>query len=379
MFLHIKGFQRIHHFFFSGLLFILALLGCSQSYAAPRYQPNRMKSEMFQNPPPEWMLKQIHTDLESFSKSSISTEILDRVMLEENAIGNPHFLVRYKITNNKVQVISFVSHDRIPLVTKSIKQLAQSVKLPNVDFIVTMHDSLDGTEFLCPIFSFAKRPKLSPQIILMPDFEALLGNFPTLLAVDKGNQSYPWDKKVNKAIWKGAMTGGIFTPENFLDFPRTKTITQSLQYPDLIDAGYTALVQCENCELIKSRFSQYFGPSSPVEDHIKYKYQLLIDGNTCAYSRAYWQLFSNCVILKQSSDAIQWYYGALQPYEHYIPVKADMSDLIDVIKWAIEHDDEVEKISLRAQEFSMKNLRHTHVMQYLYLLLEEYSRLQNKS
>ncbi len=113
-----------------------------------------------------------------------------------------------------------------------------------------------------------------------------------------------------------------------------------------------------------------------VEQQIAYKYQLLIDGNTCAYTRAIWQLFSNCVIFKQESPAIQWFYRALIPYIHYIPLNPDLSDLIETVHWARKHDDIMEDISNEAQAFANANLRYSHILQYVYLLLKQYAELQ---
>ena len=129
------------------------------------------------------------------------------------------------------------------------------------------------------------------------------------------------------------------------------------------NSRFNQVTQCTDPDGTKRRFSEYFSSSLPTPDHIKYKYQLLIDGNTCTYPRAIWQLFSNSVVLKQSSDAVQWFYGALRPYEHYLPVNSDMSNLIDVIQWAIDHDDEALAISHRAQEFARDNLTQFRVMQ----------------
>ena len=47
------------------------------------------------------------------------------------------------------------------------------------------------------------------------------------------------------------------------------------------------------------------------------------------------------VILKQDSPYYEHFYKDLKPYEHYIPVKRDLSDLEEKIIWARENDDAV--------------------------------------
>ena len=102
---------------------------------------------------------------------------------------------------------------------------------------------------------------------------------------------------------------------------------------------------------------------------------MLIDGNTCAYSRAYWQFFSNCAIFKQNSDNIQWFYDLLQPYVHYIPLQQDMSDLKEKVSWAKQHESDVCAMVERAQQLANRYLMSADVHLYLYLLLLKHGKL----
>jgi len=46
----------------------------------------------------------------------------------------------------------------------------------------------------------------------------------------------------------------------------------------------------------------------------------------------------------------------LKPFEHYIPVKYDFSDLIEKIQWAENHPQESQIINKNMFEFASKNL-----------------------
>lgn len=348
---------------------------------------------------PMWMREQILDDLAPFSKAGVKKEDLDSLMESQKAQGNNYFLARFNIQGQRVSVYHLPTNHSgvlaiISLLVDAFKKLTELASLPDVDFLVTLLDSLDGVRLSVPVFAFANDPTYSSNIVLMPDFGALNGNVGFLDGVKRGNALYPWESKLNRVIWRGAMTGyplqeshthwvanpprmgGVFSLENFLDFPRTRAVALSLQFPDLIDARYTTLSQCVGCNEIQSKYSQYFDQLLSVDHHLRYKYQLLLDGNTAAYSRAYWQLFSNSVIIKQDSEAMQWYYRALRPYVHYIPTRSDLSDLVDVVRWATQHDDVAKRISMGAQKFAQDNLTYFRVMQYMYLLLTEYARLQ---
>jgi len=73
---------------------------------------------------------------------------------------------------------------------------------------------------------------------------------------------------------------------------------------------------------------------------LQYKYQLNIDGTVAAYRFPY-LLGGDSLVLKQDSPYYEYFYNLLKPYEHYIPFKHDLSDLLEVIQWAKDNDDQV--------------------------------------
>lgn len=52
-------------------------------------------------------------------------------------------------------------------------------------------------------------------------------------------------------------------------------------------------------------------------------------------------LAGDSVVLKQDSSYYEHFYNELRPWTHYIPISADLGDLLEKIKWAREHDEEV--------------------------------------
>lgn len=338
-----------------------------------------LKQKIASGNPPSWAIEQIQEDLSSFLEAGVTHEMLDATMqLNENQ-GRGLLFARFQVVNNEIFVLGNVQDwvkVRLAAITNALRALASVVQLPNLDFIVTLHDALDRDDLPSPIFGFAKDYNLK-KLILIPDFEALSDRAPILAEVKQGERQYPWEQKLSIAVWRGSMTGGMFSPENFLSFPRSRAVTLSLQFPSLINARFTQLCQCTNPKKVKKHFEDYFGNQYTITKQMKYKYQVLIDGNSCAYSGAYWRLFSNCVVLKQSSPNIQWYYKGLVPNVHYIPVQSDLSDLIQKIRWAQEHDQEARIISHKAQEFANGNLTYPDILYYVYLLLTEYAKLQS--
>jgi Glycosyl transferase family 90 len=325
---------------------------------------------------PEWMMRQIASDLSVFMPSGFTSRMLDEVMHKNSKQGQ---LLRVSILDNHASIIdqgSIHIPQRIEAMMKALKILSEIARLPDGDFIFSLEDAIDGVELDAPVLAFAKHTD-SEKVILIPDFEALSKQCAQLLdKVEQGIEKFPWKKKVPKAFWRGATTGTTLCKDNFLSIPRSQAVKLSLEHPSLIDARFTHLVQCKDPEQVKQLFASYFSEPSSVTSHLKYKYQLLIDGNTCAYSRAYWQLFSNCAILKQTSPNIQWFYSLLKPYVHYIPLHNDLSDLPEKILWSKDHDKEVQQIIRNAQALANENLKQADIYYYFYLALNEYAKLK---
>ena len=70
------------------------------------------------------------------------------------------------------------------------------------------------------------------------------------------------------------------------------------------------------------------------------KYVINIDGTVAAY-RLPFLMLGDSLIMKQESEYYEHFYKDMKPFEHYIPIKHDLSDLIEKIKWAKENDKEV--------------------------------------
>lgn len=52
-------------------------------------------------------------------------------------------------------------------------------------------------------------------------------------------------------------------------------------------------------------------------------------------------LAGDSVVLKQESTYYEHFYNELRPWEHYIPIRADLGDLLEKVQWARDHDEEV--------------------------------------
>ena len=58
------------------------------------------------------------------------------------------------------------------------------------------------------------------------------------------------------------------------------------------------------------------------------------------------------VLFHHLTPTQDWFHSDLKPFEHYIPVETDLSDLQEKFQWALDHQLETLKISRAATEFS---------------------------
>ncbi|XP_045412613.1 protein O-glucosyltransferase 3 isoform X2 [Lemur catta] len=107
----------------------------------------------------------------------------------------------------------------------------------------------------------------------------------------------------------------------------------------------------------------------------KYKYQVNVDGTVAAYRYPYLML-GDSLVLKQDSPYYEHFYLALKPWKHYVPVKRNLSDLLEKVKWAKENDEEAKKIAKEGQLTARDLLQPHRLYCYYYRVLQKYAEHQ---
>lgn len=324
------------------------------------------------NSPKPWLKKQIQKDLALFRGGfQINTKLPYKDV------------IKVQIKNGKVtteNTKSASSLRRAGLILNHLHALSQIVMLPDTTFMLRLSDGFKAKDFICdnsPIFAFSKNRLLHERCILFPDPQSLgyASDERFYSIMEEGFKLWPWAKKKEVAFWRGR--AGYKT----LIYDRFRLVHYAKQNPKNIDAifSYTSEMPMNKSLLKFLQDKEMIGDEIEILDHLEYKYQLLIDGNTTSWGRAQWQLFSGTVMFKQESDNIQWFYGALEPYIHYVPFNNDCSDLVSKIEWARVHDQQCKEISKNAVKFAQQNLTYADMLYYIYVLLHEYAKLEAKT
>ena len=115
---------------------------------------------------------------------------------------------------------------------------------------------------------------------------------------------------------------------------------------------------------------------TPIYEQSKYKYLVYVDGH-CAACRYAFMMRLGGVILKVESRQVadtMWYFPLLKPYVDHVPVKDDLSDLEDKIRWCREHDEECRKIAENAKAFYDKYVARDALLDYVEMVCKAISK-----
>ena len=67
----------------------------------------------------------------------------------------------------------------------------------------------------------------------------------------------------------------------------------------------------------------------------------------------------------------------MQPMVHYVPIRSDFSNLIEMVEWALDNDDLALEIAQNAVAFVRERLHLNRVQCYWARLLSRYSAIQD--
>ena len=117
---------------------------------------------------------------------------------------------------------------------------------------------------------------------------------------------------------------------------------------------------------------------TPIYEQSKYKYLVYVDGH-CAACRYGFMMRLGSVILKveprQVADRM-WYFPLLQPYVDHVPVKPDLSDLEEKIRWCRENDDKCREIAANCLKFYEKYVAQSALLDYVEMVTKHIAKRQ---
>jgi hypothetical protein len=171
-------------------------------------------------------------------------------------------------------------------------------------------------------------------------------------------ESPAWADRSTEIIWRGTSAGhGTFDPVLGAQCPgraaqRLELILAAQRVPG-VDAALSNYGRREfRPEVLEE--AGLLRAVVPEESWVRRKFAIDVDGWTNTWSNLMVRMLLGCCVLKLDSKFgyRQWYYDRLLPWEHYVPVKADASDLAERVEWVRGNDARAAEIAANGQRLA---------------------------
>jgi hypothetical protein len=280
------------------------------------------------------------------------------------------------------------SFEKWPLLSKAVLKTPTDASLSSSGFPFLMwHGDYTGCNFLnwkgqysIPIYTVAALDACNYTFPFPNYGNAIDANVPWDNEIKLSNMRYPWKDKLSQIVWRGGLTGAMADIEH--KCPRWKMMEQihameeeymfnaslsdSPMRPFLFDFGATRLPSKHKKYIPYMDEVGGFVKSMPMEDFQLYRGILDMDGNS--WSMRFGRLLCfNSVVLKVEPTWVEYFYHKdswfrgepkLQPWVHYIPVKADLSDLVELSEFVVDpaNDEFLQNMVSSATAWCQRNM-----------------------
>jgi hypothetical protein len=311
-------------------------------------------------------------------------------------------LVRYEVEQDST-VAAASGNNKVTLLDM-FRTLCDERDVPDIEFFINRRDypqmKVDDTEPYHHIWGTKHQPLVSHQYhkyapILSGSSTKMHADIPFPTYEDWARATYqktglvfpnacreypdikptPWAKKIEQAVFRGTSTGSGVTADTN---QRLKALEIATKHKGLLDVGITKWNlrprKLEGSPYLQTIERENYSKANrlTLQEQSRYKYILTLEGHVAAYRLSY-ELSSGSVVLLAESQWQMWYYPFLKAYEHYVPVKEDLSDLLYQIEWCKANDAKCEQIAKNARAFYDKYLGTRGILDFLQKELWELS------
>ncbi|KAJ8920943.1 hypothetical protein NQ315_015736 [Exocentrus adspersus] len=309
----------------------------------------------------------IANDLQVFKKEGISRKLIESVKSK----GTKYQIIQNTLYRDE----SCMFPARCAGIEHFLLELLP--KLPDMEFIINTRDWPQIHKHygvFGPVFSFSKTSEYhdimypawsfwegGPAISLYPRGIGRWDNHRNTLG-NIANKTR-WDDKIPKAFFRGSRTSS----------ERDPLVLLSRERPKLVDAMYT-----KNQAWKSDADTLHAPPAREVsfEEHCKYKYLFNFRGVAASFRFKHIMLCKS-LVFHVGDDWLEFFYPALKPWIHYIPVESNASKqkMRELIEFAVQHDDLAREIAENGYNVIWNNLRMKDVSCYWNKLLKRYAKL----
>ncbi len=161
-----------------------------------------------------------------------------------------------------------------------------------------------------------------------------------------------WEQRAAVAFWRGTTTGPYGSSLDAL--PRVIMSRLARSMGDRADVGLSNVTEGYQDMIPLLSDEGILKDHVPIQRFDQYQVHIDIDGHSNSWPGLLSKLHSGGAILKVESQQgfRQWYYDRLEPGIHYLPVRSDLSDLIEKAEFLLNNPHIAEKIGRAGQDLA---------------------------
>jgi Glycosyl transferase family 90 len=157
--------------------------------------------------------------------------------------------------------------------------------------------------------------------------------------------------KINQVIWRGAIHSAMIEKSRVALVEYSRMISNDTATTDNDNSNNS---QCWlNVRAVNTRDDPHHMELYELAD---YRYHLDLGGlSGTAWGGLRWKLCSGLLVFKVESWANDWWYRTLEPWTHYIPIRADVSDLHEKYQWTQRNPEAAQAIAEAGRNQCLKS------------------------
>lgn len=246
--------------------------------------------------------------------------------------------------------------ERFYAVQKLIRLSCQLYNNENLNDVNISTQDRGSDEYGVYTFCYpAERPDLQPYS--GPDwcfYWWRSAQIPNYIVLSKSLEKNGQSKAItNKAGWVGNIYSPLPDVPEYGTRPLLKKIADN--HPDLLEVLHVSPVDAQ----VNNKVKNY----RTLEEQVRrYKYLIDIGGN--GYSgRLKMIMWSGRPILLVQRRYVEYFYKDLIPYQHYIPIREDLNDLVKQIKWCRKNPMKATEIGNNCKEFAKQQFNLEKILE----------------
>ena len=274
---------------------------------------------------------------------------------------------------------------------REIEKIGKNNELPSLDFLLSANDAIFSYNNIGQSIIFTANKKIEDNrknIFLIPAFA-----FNSLRNYKKRyeecvttrekleSKGFSFSKKKTQVFWRGShMQPKGFDGLHKTSHARARTVILSTLYPHHLDCKFVNLPKNDASDTYNTMLHAIGGVGSyaSLSDQMQYAYHLCLDGWAGS-----WELGGRLTedmllgnLCFNASEYEMYYECALEPFVHYIPVKSDLSNLLQQVEWAKSNPDKAGQIAENGWIFAQQYLNPSSVVDYLVFMFREIAKKQ---